>query len=338
MSKRRGRVARVVIAALTLVVAVVSVGGAVYWLEGGKFDRLTSAFSTSSSSSTSSKPAANNGPLNGVFRAAFGPQFDLDGSPEDDTPVTGTYDMRSVCGGTGCVATADVTEGPAIQAPLVFDQVAGGAWVGVTIAPNSMASPGLKKCTQALAPDVFQIFRLEAKPDGTFSGDFTETNANTCSSRRDVTFIRTGDVDPNSVPDPGNVPPRVVSPAEALQGHYKYTLKFSTGESVGPVDLAVHTDCVRTGDRCSSFFYSVNPKGGIPLVFGDGKWTWTMDLDATCGQDKSSHVSRYTDFPLPQPPQNPIGLLTGHGHDTVTGAGECASSADLDVSFDRTGD
>ena len=184
--------------------------------------------------------------------------------------------------------------------------------------------------------DVFQIFRLEAKPDGTFSGDFTETNANTCSSRRDVTFIRTGDLDLNSVPDPASQPPRAVSPAEALRGRYKYTLKFSTGGSVGPVEVTARTDCVRAGDSCSSFFYSTNPKGGIPLVFADGQWTWTMEIDASCGQGKTSHVSRNAAFPLPAPPQDPIGLLTGHGHDTVTGTGECAADADVDVTFERS--
>jgi serine/threonine-protein kinase len=46
--------------------------------------------------------------------------------------------MRSVCGTAGCVATADAKEGPAIQPPLVFDQV-DGAWLAVGIAPNSMA-------------------------------------------------------------------------------------------------------------------------------------------------------------------------------------------------------
>lgn len=332
MSKPKGRIA---ITAVTLVVAVVSVGGAIYWMKGGKFGHFGSA--TSSPNSSSSSAAANNGPLTGVFRVAFGPEFDLDGTPLDDTPVTGTYDMRSACGSTGCVATADAKEGPAIQPPLVFDQV-GDQWLAVGVAPNSMASPGLKKCAQVLAPEVFQIFRLEAKPDGTFTGDYTQTNANTCSSRRDVTFIRTGDADLSSVPDPASQPPRVVSPAETLRGRYKYTLKFSTGESVGPVELTVRTDCVRTGDRCSSFFYSTNPKGGIPLVFADGKWTWTMELDATCGQDKTTHVSRHMDFDLPQPPQNPIGLLTGHGHDEATGTGGCASSADLEVRFERTGD
>lgn len=328
MDKHRRRAA---IVAVIGVVAAVNVGGALYWLNGGKFGHFGSAGSSPSSA------AANTVPLTGVFRAAFGPQFDLAGTPLDDTPVMGTYDMRSVCGSTGCVATADAKEGPAIQPPLVFDQI-GGQWLAVGIAPNSIASPGLKKCAQGLAPEVFQIFRLEAKPDGTFSGDYTETNANECSSRRDVTFFRTGDVDLNSLPDPASQPPRAASPAEALRGRYKYTLKFSTGDSVGPVEVAARTDCVRTGDRCSSFFYSTNPKGGIPLMFADGKWTWTMELDATCGQGKTNHVSRKTDFELPAPGQDPITLLTGHGHDEVTGTGGCTSSTDLDVKFERTGD
>src|ERR1700693_4323866 len=113
--------------------------------------------------------------------------------------------MRSVCGSTGCVATADAKEGPAIQPPLIFDQV-GGQWLGVGVAPNSIASPGVQKCAQVLAPGVFQIFRLHANPDGTSSADYTETNANSCSSRRDVTFTRTGDADLNSLPDPASQP------------------------------------------------------------------------------------------------------------------------------------
>jgi hypothetical protein len=328
---KRGR--RAAIAAVIGVVAAANVGGAIYLLKGGTIGHWKPV----TSSSNLNTAAANAGPLTGVFRTAFDAEFDLDGTPLDDTPVMGTYDMRSVCGSTGCVATADAKEGPAIQPPLVFDQV-GGQWLAVGIAPNSMASPGLKKCAQPLAAEVFQVFRLEAQPDGTFAGDYTETNANSCGSRRDVTFIRTGDVDLNSLPDPASQPPRVVSPAEALRGRYKYALKSSTGESVGPVELTVRTDCVRTGERCSSFFYSTNPKGGIPLMFADGKWTWTMELDATCGQGKTSHVSRQMDFGLPAPPQDPITLLTGHGHDEATGTGQCASSADLDVNFERTGD
>src|SRR3984893_1308311 len=144
MHKRGGRTA---LAAVTLVVAVCSIGGAIYLLKGGTIGQWKPV----TSSSNSNTAAANAVPLTGVFRAEFGAEFDLDGTPLDDTPVTGTYDMRSVCGSTGCVATADAKEGPAIQPPLVFDQV-GGQWLAVGIAPNSMASPGLKKCAQQLAP------------------------------------------------------------------------------------------------------------------------------------------------------------------------------------------
>jgi serine/threonine-protein kinase len=40
-------------------------------------------------------------------------------------------------------------------------------------------------------------------------------------------------------------------------------------------------------------------------------------------------------YPLPQPPQDPITLLTGHGHAEETGA--CVSG-DFDEKYVRTGD
>jgi hypothetical protein len=41
-------------------------------------------------------------------------------------------------------------------------------------------------------------------------------------------------------------------------------------------------------------------------------------------------------FPLPQPLQNPITLLTGNGHQQQ--AEPCAASVDFDETFTRTGD
>ena len=100
---KRGR--RAAIAAVIGVVAAANVGGAIYLLKGGTIGHWKPV--TSSSSSNSNTAAANAGPLTGVFRAAFGAEFDLDGTPLDDTPVTGTYDMRSVCGRKP-IATADI--------------------------------------------------------------------------------------------------------------------------------------------------------------------------------------------------------------------------------------
>jgi len=39
---------------------------------------------------------------------------------------------------------------------------------------------------------------------------------------------------------------------------------------------------------------------------------------------------------LPQPQQDPIILLAGHGHHENTGA--CTLTSDIDVKFQRTGD
>lgn len=149
-----------------------------------------------------------------------------------------------------------------------------------------------------------------------------------------MTFTRTGDVDVNSLPDPGSLPPRVVSPAEALHGHYHQTINFSNGAPNAERDVAVRTDCLRTGDGCMSYF-----EGGdyvAPLVFGGGKWEWDQAYDAACPSGGTSHVRVTAEFALPQPSQDPITLLAGNGHDQETGSA-CASG-DITTKFVRTGD
>jgi hypothetical protein len=155
---------------------------------------------------------------------------------------------------------------------------------------------------------------LQPRPDGTLAGDYPKTASVGCGLKRTVTFTRTGDVDVNSLPDPASQPPRVVSPAEALHGRYHDTQTFAGGYKF-EYDYAVRTDCLRTGDRCVSYFH--NPDSVVPLVFGAGKWT----------EDK--------DYPLPQPRQDPITLLTRHGHQTSTGS--ACSGGDFDEKFSRTG-
>ena len=77
------------------------------------------------------------------------------------------------------------------------------------------------------------------------------------SGKYTVTFTRTGDVDVNSLPDPASQPPRVVSPAEALHGRYHQTETHTNGEK-DESDPSVRTDCLRTGDRCMSYFHAPN--------------------------------------------------------------------------------
>ena len=147
-----------------------------------------------------------------------------------------------------------------------------------------------------------------------------------------MTFTRTADVDVTSLPDPGTQAARVVSPAEALHGRYHETVT-SAARGKAEYDFAVRTDCLRTGDRCMSYFH--NPDVAVPLVFGGGKWTQNVDY-GPCPAGGTAHVKITAQYPLPAPPQDPITLLTGHAHQEATGS--ACVSFDADGEFVRTGD
>jgi hypothetical protein len=279
---------------------------------------------------TGAAPIPNTGPFTGVYTAQFGPATKIDGAAVggNEKPLADTYAVRSVCRPTGCVATAARLSGEMrLASSTTFDQV-GGRWIGVTLATD--------KCRDN--PDeVWQVLSLEPRPDGTLAGDYRGASPNACAAKRTVTFTRTGDVDVNSLPDPGNLPPRVASPAEALHGRYHMTRKFANGAPSNPDGPAVITDCLRTGDRCMSYFHSGS--FDTPLVFGGGNWTLHVEHDqdaANCGG--SVGVKMTGQYPLPQPAQNPITLLTGHGHLDENGSPPCQVSVDFDETYTRIGD
>jgi serine/threonine-protein kinase len=72
-----------------------------------------------------------------------------------------------------------------------------------------------------------------------------------------------------------------------------------------------------------------------PLTFGDGIWTTNTEHDSAC-RGGTMHVKKNGQYPLPQPLQNPITLLTGHGRQDQTQP--CATSVEFDETFTRTGD
>ncbi|WP_029114305.1 serine/threonine-protein kinase [Mycobacterium sp. URHB0044] len=272
-------------------------------------------------------PPPNTGPFTGVYRANFGPITHLNDVPgPDTTKPTDTYAVRSACRPTGCVATASRLSGStAFASPMVFDEI-GGSWLVVGI--------GSVECQSDPAAESWQVLTLQPRPDGTLSGAYTATTSNDCVSKRTVTFTRTGDVDVESLPDPVALPPRVVSPAEALHGSYHQTRTFPTMGQRQQTDFQVRTDCLRTGDRCMSFFHGA--AGEVePLVFGDGIWTTNTEHDNAC-RGGTMHVKKSGQYPLPQPLQNPITLLTGHGRQDQTQP--CATSVEFDETFTRTGD
>ncbi|MHA7653805.1 serine/threonine-protein kinase [Mycobacterium sp. ML4] len=265
------------------------------------------------------------GPLNGRYTATFGAATDLDGNGGGPRPATADYGFRSVCGGPGCLATASsLGSGSGFAASLVFDQV-GEHWLAVAVLTDTCRS---------MPSEFWQVFTLQPGPDGTLSGEMSRTSATNCRDKRPVTFRRTGDLDADTVADPATVPPRVLSPAEALHGRYQVLRTYAAPIPAQPADSAVTTACLRTGERCMSYFHG--PSGDSPLVFANGTWALTANADYACPAGGTTHFSAIAEFPLPAPPQDPIQLLSGHGHQEQTGA--CSVNTSFDQTFTRTGD
>jgi serine/threonine-protein kinase len=278
--------------------------------------------------STAPTATPNTGPFTGTYRADFGPVTSMAGVEGTNAkPSVATYGIRSVCRQTGCVATGSRLSGDASFAQAVELDDVNGIWLAVTLASQ--------QCRDNARAESWQVFKLRPQPGGTLVGEFVAAAGNSCASKYTVTFTRTGDVDVDSLPDPANLAPRVVSPAEALRGSYRQVRTFSSGQRQQD-DFVVDTYCVRTGDRCMSYFHQ--PAGGVePLIFADGSWSLATDLDDTCpGVGATVSVKKTAQFPLPHPTQNPITLLTGHG--VQEQSQPCAVTIEFDETFTRTGD
>ncbi|ORA17013.1 serine/threonine-protein kinase [Mycobacterium asiaticum] len=311
-----------------VVVALLLVGGVfagVKLTQSSRKPTSTAAPQPANPAPPSISSAGPAGPFTGTYRADFGPLTDLDGNQAPDAePSTGTYAVRSICAGNGCVATASRLKGePHFASTMVFDQV-GGTWLAVALS----ASP----CRNSTG-EIWEVFRLQARPDGTLSGEQTRTARNNCQEKRTVTFTRTGDVAPG-LPDPATLPPRVISVAEGLRGHYQLTRKFVGGDPQQMGNSEIVTNCLRTGDRCMSYFHVKT--GDVPLIFAAGMWTWVDTNSGKCPDGSPATLKANAQFPLPQPVQDPITILNGNGHWTQTGS--CAVDIDFSEVFTRTGD
>jgi len=315
-----------VLAAALVAVALLIAGGifAVVKLTGHPTAGAPASAPPSAASPSSAAP--NSGPFTGTYRADYGPLAYIDGDPvEGEAPSSVMWGVRSVCGAAGCVATASRRSGGAADLQtMVFDDV-GGRWLAVGLSTSNCLD---------VQSELWVAMILQPRPDGTLAGDVSTTTGNGCGTHKTVTFTRTGDVDVYGVADPASQPPRVVSPAEALHGRYHFK-RAAAGTKPADEDLAVRTDCLRTGDRCMSAFHRPPAIFG-PIVFSNGSWTVAVSLDQKCPSGDTSHVNRNVQYPLPQPAQDPITLLTGHGHQVQTGS--CALSADIADTLSRIGD
>ena len=313
---------RIVWAAIAAMIAVVGVVAAVAITHTGN--------STHSPGGRTNTALPNTGPFTGTYTADFGPILSLTGSEIQGAPSKETWTLRSGCVENACSATATRTKGTVGHSTkLVFDDVA-GRWIAVGL--------GTAKC-QNRDTEEWNFVWLRPGPDGTLAGEWI-SDAFACYSKRTVTFTRSGDADVASMPDPAGLPTRMVSPAQGLHGTYHSVTTYTGGAKYAPQesDYSVDTICLRAGDRCLSRFLRTDGSGHFEmLVFANGSWTRDEEFDSPCSAGGTNHVKINGVFPLPNPPQDPIVRLAGHGYKDNSGNAQCPSS-NYDQTFDRTGD
>jgi serine/threonine protein kinase len=320
--KRPGRRHGVLIGAVVFIVTLVVVVGVVAVVELTQRDKPAPA--------APSAPSASGSDFSGTYRADYGPGTDLEGNPVPNAPATtSNWAVRSTCGASGCAATAANISGAsmALLSNLTFDKL-GGTWVAVGLAST--------QCGDAPA-ELWVVFTLQPHPDGTLSGETVRASTNSaCAAKRTVKFTRTGDPDLNKVPDPEVLPPRSVSPAEALRGSYRQTTTLANGNVLPGSVLSANTYCLRTGDRCMSLFHA--PDGAVTLMFANDKWTRNEQGTTTCGAGGTAQMTVTAEYPMPAQLDDPISLLTGHGNQTVVAGGDCTGGGAFTDKFERTGD
>lgn len=318
-----------ILAGVGAVLVVIAVVAGIVLSSGGK-----SGDSQTAQHPGSAEPsgASNGGPFTGTYTADFGPKLSLAGKEvaNSEPPAQETWVLRSACTGSnnsGCVATAQRTDGPYNHTPkLVFDDVR-GRWIAVALEGGKCNDKSIEK---------WNYVWLQPHADGTMVGEWI-TDSLDCYSKRSVTFTRVGDADLAALPDPAAQPARVISPAEALHGFYHLVTTYTGPNAPKPqeADYNVDTICLRTGDRCLSRMVRNGTSGTQLLLFANNVWTRDDEYDASCPAGGTSHVRIKGTFPLPEPPQDPITELTGGG--TKDESGSACKGGPYDMKFDRTG-
>ena len=85
-----------------------------------------------------------------------------------------------------------------------------------------------------------------------------------------------------------------------------------------------------------SFF--LDPQaGGETFIFANEAWTRNEEWMTTCSSGGTMHTAQTISLPLPQPREDPISLLAGHGYVEDGPGTKCVSQA-FDEKFTRTGD
>jgi hypothetical protein len=268
--------------------------------------------------------------LNGTYSADFGAPTQPNGQPfQNASGGNETWVFKSACKNGKCVAAATKVDGSLSAATtLIFDQV-NNRWETVNAKQGS--------CSGAGSTELWESMSLQQQPDGSLEGDFVVRSPSpSCASNRPVTFTRTGDAQSGvSVADPATLPARVPSPAQALHGRYQEVDTYKDGNRSADVSFDIQTYCLRTGDRCLSYW--LTPNDVKILTFEKNQFVLANRAsDSTCKEGGPAHREITLQYPLPSPAQDPITELNGTGHYTITGA--CPFNSDFDSRVARTGD
>lgn len=318
---RTGIYALVGAVALLAIVAVV----AVIALTRGSSDDTGAAGGTTGETTAA---ADETGPFTGTYTVEYGAPTTLQDVPNGNAaPPKERWAVLSSCSDSGgCVASAVLAgDNTPLVAPI-FDEV-DGTWLAVNTVSGGT-------CFEATA-DYWVAAELQPEAGGDFSGTVEVLYPARCAQKYTITLTRTGDLDPDAqISDPADESPRVASPAEGLYGEYTHTRTYTKNGAATVTDYRVKTRCLRTGDRCISYFDT--PESGLPLVFSDNQWTTDLDWEYPCEAGGTSQVALRADYPMPSNPGNPIETLTGTGDLTFTGT-TCAGGA-ISERFERIGD
>lgn len=267
------------------------------------------------------------GPLDGTFAVEFGSPTTPNGQPQQNAPGgSETWVIESACR-PACVATASKVSGTqSTPSTLVFDEI-DGRWLAV----------GAKSgACQNVQTDIWQTMNLRPQPGGKLQGEFIVRSTSGCAQSQQVTFTRTGEAQKNApIADPAAQPARVASPAGALRGRYQETDTYTNGGRSADAAFDIQTDCLRTGERCLSWWH--NSDYTKVTVYSQSRWVLTnTTYDSPCENGGRARSEKNLEYPLPQPAQDPVVLLTGRGHFIVTG--DCPYDSDFDSRVQRTGD
>jgi serine/threonine-protein kinase len=305
---------------------------------------------TSTSSPTSTAPPSTTPPgssLNGIYAIETGPYQEYV-NPKTRPVDSYTVAFRSACTDKGCVATESSIgndDKPAAGQPArIFDFIDGNwRWAGDV---EGTCSQGGSDAT--LDARYFKSMSLSPQPDGTLTGTLVTLGGDDpcqVANHAPVRVTRVGDVDPGvSLPDPSSLVAPVASPAGGLHGAYDYHYTDRRFGTELPVTRArVSTYCLRTGTRCSTLLLILNDDGKPGkfqvLTYADQHWTQTTgggDAPCTPPLGGTATKSVVTDFPLPDPPTDPIARLAGV--ETTKWVGPCPAERANDILLSRTGD